>query len=66
MNHLELIIAVAGAAFVFHSCWKETMRHAKPATRTGKRKATSKPPATVLAMPLPGAKGKVPPSPRTY
>lgn len=61
---LGLIFTLIGVAFVYASCHHETMKHAKPAKRTGKRKASSKPPATVLSMPIGGR--KPPPAPRTY
>ncbi len=44
----EILLSIIGAAFVYASCYQETMRHAK---RTGSRKASSKPPAKVLPMP---------------
>jgi hypothetical protein len=65
MNHLEIIFTLIGVAFVYASCHHETMKHAKPAKRTGKRKASSKPPATVLAMPVGGSRCK-PPKINTY
>ncbi len=58
----EILLSIIGAAFVYASCYQETMRHAK---RTGSRKESSKPPAEVLAMPIGGSRCK-PPKINTY